>query len=478
MSDIPAYSQTLIARTLAQNHGQDWRYVADMGQWLHWNGSIWQPDETNLIYDLASKVCCDFAARVPRDGKLARSLASNVCRNTVVNLLATDQRLVLLNTQLDVNPLLLGTPAGIVDLHTGKMMPASREHMVTMSTLVSPAESGTGFPQWAAFLESTFPLIPGRAEPDYETIKFIQRWTGYSATGLNRKHHYAFLLGRGRNGKGILLNTVRRILGDYACALASESLMERIVQPHRQEFAGLRGKRFVTSSEISQGRHWNEAILDQLSGADPIKANFMRQNEFSFDSVAKLWIAANHMPVFRSVDTHVTERLILVWMRMRFLESVKGHGHNTDVKPQDDELDEKLKPEYPVILRWIIEGARMVLAQGQGLNIPDSLKLAGQNYLATEDALGSFVTIHCVSIQGSSPLHDLWEFWNVCRRQDGEKPHTKNEFRKMIEVRYVVKHQNYGTAVFGLALNDMARAKLLNARQQKDERQERNASTW
>jgi putative DNA primase/helicase len=272
-----------------------------------------------------------------------------------------------------------------------------------MSTSVAPAEDPDAVhPLWDQFLRSTFPLVPGREEADQDMLDFLQRFCGYSATGLTKWHHFAFFVGRGRNGKGVLFETLRRILGDYAYVMPSEALMERPVDPHRAELADLRGKRLVMSAEISPGKWWNESRLNGFAAGDPITANYMRQNPFTFSPVLKLWIAANNRLRFRTVDTHTSERLLLVRMKMRFLEEISGHEDEDDVAPQRQDLVEALNAEHSAILSYIVIGAQLAL--DSGLKIPAGVRVDSRDYLDAEDEIGAFINRDCVLVKAPKEI--------------------------------------------------------------------------
>jgi phage/plasmid-associated DNA primase len=52
-------------------------------------------------------------------------------------------------------------------------------------------------------------------------------------------------------------------------------------------------------------------------------------------------------------------------------------------------LDQKMKPEWPCILRWFIEGTRKWLAEG--LKPPAAVVKASAAYLSSEDQLGGWL---------------------------------------------------------------------------------------
>src|SRR5690348_5721391 len=110
-----------MALEVAARCGNDWRYISDTGQWLHWNGTFWELDCRNAVAAPIAAICCSNAERVIQeygDGGegLARSVTSDKTNRAVLSRLSRVQRLVLTHDQLDRDQNLLGTPAGFVDL--------------------------------------------------------------------------------------------------------------------------------------------------------------------------------------------------------------------------------------------------------------------------------------------------------------------------------------------------------------------------
>ena len=101
----------------------------------------------------------------------------------------------------------------------------------------------------------------------------------------------------------------------------------------------------VVSNETEVGRRWAEAKLKTLSAGDTISARFMRQDFFEFVPAFKLFVVGNHRPHFRSVDEAIRRRLHLLPFTVTIPESER-----------DPNLAEKLKTEWPDILRWQIVG--------------------------------------------------------------------------------------------------------------------------
>ena len=213
-----------------------------------------------------------------------------------------DRRHAATIDQWDADLWLLNTPAGVVDLHTGAMLPERREDYMTKTTAVAP---GGECRLWLSFLSR----ITGGNE---ELLRFMQRMCGYALTGVTSEHALFFLYGTGANGKSVFLNTISGIMGDYARVASVEAFIASTSQHHPTDLAGLQGARLVTAVETEENRHWAESKLKALTGGDRIAARFMRQDFFEYVPQFKLIIAGNHKPGLRSVDEAMRRRFNLL----------------------------------------------------------------------------------------------------------------------------------------------------------------------
>ena len=227
--------------------------------------------------------------------------------------------------------MLLGTPSGVIDLRTGQCRAATPEDGITKTTAVAPADH-SDCPLWKRFLAEA-------TGGDADMVQFLRQWFGYTLTGNTSQHALVFVFGSGGNGKSVFLNVMSNILSDYAATATMDAFIASKFDRHPTEIAMLRGARLVTASETEEGRQWAEARIKQLTGGDPITAHFMRKDDFTFKPQFKLIIAGNHKPVLRSVDEAHRRRFNLVPFTHK------------PASP-DRELEQKLKSEWPAILRW------------------------------------------------------------------------------------------------------------------------------
>ena len=101
---------------------------------------------------------------------------------------------------------------------------------------------------------------------DADLAAYLQRVAGYCLTGSTREHALFFCYGTGANGKGVFINTLKAVLGDYAGHSADGDVScSQIATGIPTDLAGLRGARLVCAQEVQEKRRW-ECRQDQ--GAD------------------------------------------------------------------------------------------------------------------------------------------------------------------------------------------------------------------
>jgi putative DNA primase/helicase len=427
----PKYSEDAIAVHFSTEHRDDLRYVANWGQWLEWDGRKWRADSTLRAYDLARIVCRRIAADETLKDNAKKAIASARTIAAVERMARSDRSHAATEAQWDTDIWLLNTPGGTVDLRTGRMRPHQRKDYITKSTAAAP---GGECPIWRAFLEK----ITGG---DKQLELFLQRVAGYGLTGSTDEHAMFFCYGTGGNGKGVFLNTITDIMGDYAKTAPMETFTASNTERHPTELAGLRGARLITAQETEEGRRWAESKIKALTGGDKISARFMRQDFFEYQPQFKLLIAGNHKPGLRGVDEAIRRRMNLIPFTVAIPEEEK-----------DKKLPEKLRAEWPGILQWMIDGCAEW--QGEGLAQPEAVRKATDDYLRDEDSVAEWISECCTTgtkdTAFSSALFNSWSKW---AERAGEFVGSNKALSKKLEKRGFVKEDTRVGARFrGLAV--------------------------
>jgi P4 family phage/plasmid primase-like protien len=407
-----AITEEALAQRFTAQEGERMRYVAAWSQWFRWDGARWKQEDTLQAFDIARAICRDEAARCTDSGdRDALSRASTV--SAVERLARADRKHAATVEQWDADAWLLNTPAGIVDLRTGET--AQHDPAACLTKITAAAPEGE-CPTWLRFLDR----ITGG---DAELQGFLARIAGYALTGSTREHALFFLYGTGGNGKGVFLNTLAAVLGDYAMTAGMETFTASKAERHLTELARLRGARMVTSQETEAERAWAESRIKALTGGDPVTANFMRQNHFTYVPQFKLFIAGNHKPGLRTVDEAMRRRLHMVPFAVTIPAAERDHT-----------LGDKLRNEFGGILAWALRGC--LEWQRIGLAPPAAVVEATQAYLADEDALGQWLEACCDVAKDRFALSStLFRSWCEWARAAGEAQGTRRSFAQALQAR-------------------------------------------
>ena len=408
----PGYTEDALALEFTSRHAEDWRYVAAWGQWLWWTGTHWQHETTLKAFDLARLVCRKGAASC-RNPKIAAKVSSAGTVAAVERLARSDRRHAATSDEWDQDLWALNTPGGVVDLRTGVLLPHDRIHRMTKIATATP---NSDCPSWRQFLAT----VTGN---DRELQAYLARVIGYALTGVTVEHALFFLYGTGANGKSVFVNTIAAILGDYATNAAMDTFMATQGERHPTDMASLRGARLVTSIETEQGRRWAESRLKSLTGGDQISARFMRQDFFEFVPQFKLVVAGNHKPAIRTIDEAMRRRLHLI----PFTVTIPP-------KERDRTLPERLLAERDGILAWAVQGC--LEWQRTGLEPPEAVMAATEEYFEAEDALGRWLEECClVGPNHTDTSADLFAGWKVWAEANGEFAGSQRRFTDLMLAR-------------------------------------------
>ena len=409
-----AFSDIALAKDFADQNLDLLRFVPLMGKWFVWDGKRWEMDVRLLARECAKETCRKAATQCNKS-KMAKLIASSRTISAVERVGQCDQRIVGVADQWDVDPWLLNTPSGTIDLRTGKSKPHDQNDYITKLTGVAP-DFEMATPIWNAFLKRI-------TEGDSELEGYLQRKTGYELTGITREHALFFSFGTGANGKSTFMNAATSCLGDYHQTAPIETFTVSNQDRHPTELARLRGARLVTAMETEEGRRWAESRIKALTGDDPVAARFMRQDFFEYRPQFKLDISGNHKPSLRSVDEAIRRRFNLIPFTVTIPE-----------EERDPELGDKLKAELPGILAWAIQGC--LIWQAEGLSPPKAVTEATEAYLQAEDSVSAWIDECCQrDVNSFAAKAELFRSWKAWAETAGEYVGSQKALLQKLETR-------------------------------------------
>ena len=389
-----------VALALTHMHRDHLLYDHETGTWYEWCGDRWVPDKVRRVYHYCRELSRKASRNMPlkdqeKTGRAA--FASGAER-----LARADPAHATTRADWDADPWLLGCPGKTVDLSSGQANEPQQDDRITKQTAVAPADDANCL-VWLEFLRKA-------TGGDEEMIAFLKQWCGYCLTGITREHALIFLYGPGGNGKSVFLNTISGIMGDYAATASMNTFTASRSDRHPTDLAMLHGARLVTSSETEAGRAWAESRIKQMTGGDPITARFMRQDFFTYTPSFKLTIVGNHQPVLQNVDDAAKRRFNIIPFK---------------VKPKipDTTLEDKLRKEWPQILRWMIDGC--LEWQKHGLCRSQSVLNETADYFSEQDFMSQWLEETCVVEPDNCECYctaaDLYRSWREYAKAGGEE---------------------------------------------------------
>lgn len=409
-------------------------YCHDQGAWFEFDGSIWREQRTRLAFHFARELSRQMSEWAPSPAQFQKSAFVNGVEKFSQN----DPIFSRTSDTWNIDPWLLGTPTGTVDLRTGRHRPSIAGDHITRSVAVPPAEWAE-CPIWLDFLKDS-------TGGDDELIRFLQQMAGYALTADTREDALFFIYGPGGNGKSVFLSALNGILGDYAITAAMSTFEASKGGQVPADLAMLRGSRLVTASETEEGKPWAEARIKAMTGGDPITARFMRQNFFTFRPQFKIVVVGNHKPVLKVVDEAMKRRFNII----PFV-----------IKPEkpDRQLDEKLRKEWPAILRWMIDGC--LDWQENGLVRPSLVTAATEEYFEDQDMFSQWCAEHCDVDKPARHMLEmssvLFRSWAAFAKASGEEPGSIKSFAQTLQREGFRKKQtNQGAFYEGIRIRGSA----------------------
>ncbi len=411
-TDWIAPTEDAVAQAFAAKYAGQYVYDHTSGSWYIWRDGRWSQDVRDRVFHAAREFT--RYARAGIDNSPASMSKIAFCA-AVERASRADPRLAVSHEVWDRDPWLLGVPGGAVDLRTGGLRQCTPDLYIRRRTSVAPAPSGTSAPLWSCFLNEA-------TQADKQLQDFLQRLAGYLLTGVVNEEVLAFFYGPGENGKGVFIGAIVTILAEYAVAVPIEVFAagSRISLEYYR--ARMPGARLVTASETEAQAIWAESQIKEMTGNEaPLSARDPYGKPFTFSPQFKIVLVGNHAPKLKGRSRAMERRLRVI-----------PFNHKPD-KP-DPDLKEKLRAEYPAILRWMIDGC--LTWQRERLGTASVIAAATSAYFEQQDAFQRWMEERCIvdpSMTMRTKPGVLLADFNQWARENGEEAVSNNTFAELID---------------------------------------------
>lgn len=382
--------------------------------WWQWSA------ETGLWGELAAEALMGrFAGRYHK----ALVLHEDTGKTSTLNLTARKTRDIYsaLSHSADHIPTLkprpgvVAFPNGVLDITSGKIRPPEPEDYLT-SLCPTPLNPRADRRPWADFLRKVFPERDGP-----EKAAALAEFFGASLFGLATQYRKALVcLGKGRNGKSTLLETVCEALftSDEVCSMQPQRLASRFgaINLLRKkinlvtETKGSEGERNLISGEVFKG----------LISGDPVTADRKGLSAVTFTPIAGHVLASNELPGSYDNTQAFWDRFLLVG----FCQDFSHEGRTKEA------VKEELLQHREAILLWALEGIGRL--RERGWTIPRShTELLGAWRVDT-DTVAGFVA-SCTAPGGVTELRELYREFRWWTNNAGRGALSIQNFRRRLD---------------------------------------------
>ena len=271
---------------------------------------------------------------------------------------------------------------------------------------------------------------------EVEMVRYLQKVMGYAITTDTRLECMWFLYGsKSRNGKSTFINTIAKVMGDYARNVQPASIAKRSSldgSKASSDLARLAGSRLVNISEPPAGFKVDSAQLKQQTGNDAMTVRPLYQEFFEYIPKHKMFVVTNHLPAITDDALFASGRIVVISFNRHFTE-----------EEQNKELKHIFsKPEnLSAVLNWLIEGLRLYKAEG--LEQPKAVQDAIKEYRRNADSASLFITECVEPCEDSKSLrekfHAAYTEWCSANQLAAVK---QNVFYDLLKHKLNIKHLN------------------------------------
>jgi putative DNA primase/helicase len=275
-----------------------------------------------------------------------------------------------------------------------ELRPHCREHYLTTQVPHEYNPQATA-PRFIKFLQEIF---AGDVDAG-DKARALLEMMGYTLTCHARFERFALLVGSGANGKSVVLEVIRLLVGrENVSAVQPSQFGNRFQRAHLH----LKLANLVT--EIAEGSEIADAELKAIVSGELTTVEHKNKDPFSFRPYATCWFGTNHMPHTRDFSEALFRRALVIPFNNTFKAGVNA----------DTTLKSKLAAEMQGILNMALQAYGEALKRGS-FTEPESCLTAKKEWRTEADQVAQFIEEMCIleagAVISSSEIYSEYEGW-------------------------------------------------------------------
>ena len=227
---------------------------------------------------------------------------------------------------------------------------------------------------------------------DAISVRFFQKILGFFICGDNDAQKFTVLQGGGRNGKGVIIGIIKKLMNAYAMTLQNDAMVTRASGNKggaTTSAIACKGRRLVFQDEIQSGEELDSQFIKTFTGGGTVSARALYGNNVEFEMKCSACLLTNEDLKIANMDNALKDRFIKVNTNAYFCDNPNPENPNEFLK--DATVPTMLWNDHKSsIINFIIEGAVMYKKEGLK-DTPEKWKEELNEYFEDNNLISSFL---------------------------------------------------------------------------------------
>jgi P4 family phage/plasmid primase-like protien len=254
--------------------------------------------------------------------------------------------------------------------------------------------------------------------PEPELCEYMWDHAAATLIGKNNNQTFSMYTGVGRNGKSKFVQLMTLALGEYkgTCPITLVTQKRTSIGSTSSEIVDLMGKRYVVMQEPNQDDEFNEGILKELTGDDPIQGRALYKNTVTFYPQFTLALCSNFDLKIKGKDDGIWRRIRKCAFKSVFTEKPVA---NDPIKPYQFKVDKKIDEKFE-IWKTVFMSMLVELAYVNNGNVKDCkiVMATSEQYRKNQDQFAEFISDRIVrdptgSVKEMELYETFKEWWKL-----------------------------------------------------------------
>jgi len=282
-----------------------------------------------------------------------------------------------------------------------------------------------------------FEVYLNRVLPEDDKQKVLAEFLGYVFIPASRLklEKALFLYGFGANGKSVLYDIIKALLGDQN---TSEYTLQSLTDTNGYYRAQIADKLVNYAPEIN-GKLESSKFKSMVSG-EPMEARLPYRDPFIITDYAKLVFNTNELPKDVEFTNAFFRRFIIIPFDVTIPEKEQNKGLANEI----------IKDELPGVFNWVLDGLKRLI-ENKGFSESQSIDKALNEFRTESDTVKRFIEEHgyLPDLENKILLKDLYPEYKQFAFDEGNRVLSKSNFKKRLESHNIqIRRESEGIQVY------------------------------